>query len=157
MRKAQIAHFIRRAGPEARECYAFCQWFEAKYPGLWPALAHIPNERHSKIEAIVVKALGGKSGVSDYVLPVPLHGNVGMWLEFKASGKGWGSVSQTQRDWLDLMQSHGWFTAVAYGLDQGVEIATAYVEGDDLSPYWHGPLRGRRNKGEARSTSFSAI
>lgn len=136
------AGILRRWGPEAQECGAYCDWFQRRYPDLWPELAHIANERKSKLEAIALAAMGVRPGVSDYLLTAPRGGFIGMWLEFKTRGATWSKVTQAQRDWLFLMGNRGYFASVAYGVDHAIEITEAYVSEAVEPRHWPGPGRG---------------
>lgn len=140
---------VARLGPESREVHAYCEWFHAAHPKAWPYLYHVPNEQQDKTDRLILSLLGVKAGVSDFSLTLRRPGFVGMWLEFKASGKSWADVTSPQREWLDRMAGQGWFTAVGYGIDHAMAITAAYLAGADLHVYWHGakreiPRRGYR-------------
>lgn len=136
------AGLLRKWGPEAQECGAYCTWFEYAYPTFWPELVHIPNERKSKLEAIALKAMGVRAGVADYFLAVPVGGFVGMWLEFKARGCTWSDVTADQRKWLTLMTARGYFATVGYGVDHAIALTQTYIVGQVRPEHWPGPGRG---------------
>ena len=128
---------LRRMGAEAMECGAFVDWFARTHQDLLPALTHIPNERRNKLEAIRMQLMGVRKGVADYLLAVPRGAFPGMWLEFKAAGQSLSAVSQDQRTWLRLMAAAGFFTAVARGVDQAIEITEAYLAEGVTEAHWY--------------------
>lgn len=136
------AGILRKWGPEAQECGAYCTWFQRQYPKLWPELVHIANERKSMHEAVALKAMGVRAGVSDYLLTVPREGFVGMWLEFKATGSTWSNVTESQRAWLVLMARRGYFATVGYGVTHAIALTEAYLDDHVLPEHWPGPGRG---------------
>ena len=138
---------LRGRGAEARECGAYCEWFERFYPYEYLNLIHIPNERHERMTAIQLQLMGVKAGVSDYLLALRRGEFPGMWLEFKATGRPPSSVSMAQRDWLTRMATAGYFTAVAFGLDRAIAITRAYLAGLVTEEHWYRPgdgFTGRR-------------
>lgn len=79
-------------------------------------LASIPNGgKRGRFEAYRLKQAGVKAGVSDLVLAYPVAPYHGMWLEMKARG---GRLSETQRDWLELMRSVGYHAVCCVGFDE---------------------------------------
>lgn len=137
MRRRPSANLLRRAGPEARDCALLDDWLYKVHQDVWRRTTHIPNESKSKLETLVKQLLGMKSGVSDFSVNEPRGPYHGVWLEMKADGNTWSSVSDEQRGWLTEMAAAGYFTAVAYGYDHAVEILTAYLRRPqpDLSLY----------------------
>lgn len=127
---------LRKFGAEAMECGSYCEWFEYRHPDAYNFLAHIPNERAGKLARIALNLMGVKKGVSDYLLFRPYGGFVGMALEFKATGKTPSSVSKEQEAWLGKFRICGWFTGVAFGVDQAIEITNAYLGERITHKHW---------------------
>lgn len=105
-------------------------------------LIHIPNggARSSAREGANLKAMGVRAGVSDLFLAYPsgwLDKEVecfGLWLELKrqigayaSEGAAYKSVTNNQRDWLELMEGKDYRAEVAYGADQAIKIIHAYT------------------------------
>lgn len=120
---------LARCGPEIQQSAMWIDWFQKVHPREFKYLTHIPNERKGKLQRIVLFLLGVKKGVSDYGLFLERAGYSGLWLEFKAEGRPPSAVTDEQHEWQRLMRSQGFFCAVAFGYDQAVEIATAYIKG----------------------------
>lgn len=67
---------------------------------------------------------GLKSGVPDICLPIPKGKYHGLYLELKVNGN---KPTGNQLDWLDRLNRVGYFTAVADGFDEAVNLITAYM------------------------------
>jgi hypothetical protein len=97
--------------------------------GTHPQLARIlsvPNGGHrNKVAAAKMKAEGQKPGVPDLLLPVPINGHPGLWLELKKAG---GTPSPAQWDWLTFLHRHGYVAHVANCPDVAVKLLTTYLE-----------------------------
>ena len=76
-------------------------------------LFHIPNESVGGQGWIIRnRQLGVKSGVPDLMLPIPAGDYHGLFVEMKTKG---GRVSETQKKWIDALNSLGYLAVVAYG------------------------------------------
>ncbi len=107
---------------------------EDKYPALkW--LFHIPNGgKRNQREAVVLKQMGVKPGVSDLFLPQPAavfieeHQQIGhyngLFIEMKY---GDGKVSKQQKEFLYDMMGRGYFVATCYSYNQAVEVIAGYL------------------------------
>jgi hypothetical protein len=111
----QTALFAWAALPEIR----------AKYPGIDLMFA-VPNggERNLKV-ASNLKAEGVKAGVPDVLLPVPLNGQHGLFIEMK-----WGTnkPSAEQSVWLSRLAGHNYRVAVCWSFDAARQTIIAYYE-----------------------------
>ncbi len=94
----------------------------------------IPNggKRNVK-EAARLKAQGVKAGVSDLFLPVPASNRAGLWIEMKVPKPNKSSVSESQREWQERMNSAGYMAVVAYGWIAARETIKTYLQGGDVS------------------------
>lgn len=72
---------------------------------------------------------GAKTGVSDLLFAVPMHGYAGLWLEMKADGKSYKDVTATQREHLQAMENAGYAATWAAGSDSAIDIITKYMVG----------------------------
>ena len=100
-------------------------------------LFHIPNGgRRTKVEAGILKGMGTKAGVSDLLLPLPLHGKPGLWVEMKApfrDSKDKNYPSKEQKAWLARMKLAGYVTAVCYGWLEARETIQNYLRGECIT------------------------
>lgn len=91
-------------------------------------LYHIPNggRRDSK-EAIKLKQMGVKSGVSDLCLPYPRGKYHGLYIEMK-----YGKNRQTpeQADFLAEMAAVGHYVATCYSAEDAIRVIEQYLELD---------------------------
>ena len=89
-------------------------------------LIHIPNGgyRHP-LEAIKLKKMGVKPGVSDLFLAYPNRIYHGLWIELKSEK---GKVSAEQKHWLKLMAEVGYATAISYRIENPYDILQDYFE-----------------------------
>lgn len=102
---------------------------------------HVPNGgSRTAAEAGRFKALGVKAGVPDILA---LRAGQLFALELKAQG---GRVSDAQRDTLAALNAAGAHTAVAWGLDDALEILERW-----------GVLRASRSSGSAAAIAAEAM
>jgi len=114
--------------PEEAEQVAFMSWLRAAHPVAWQRTLHIANERKSSWQrGKVLKAMGVKPGVSDIFMAIPVGGKPGCWIEMKAP-KG-GKPTDTQVEWLRLMEGEGYAAHIAYGAEQAIDCAEQYLRG----------------------------
>jgi len=94
---------------------------------LWTATAN--GGKRDKRTASSLKKSGVKAGVPDILIFTPPPNGIGSGfaLELKrpaSEGKRKGSVSNSQRVWLQNLRSLGWRAEVAYGLEHALNILT---------------------------------
>ena len=105
---------------------ALFQWLRAVHPKV-VAFA-VPNAaRRSPSQAAYLKAEGLRAGIPDVVLATPRGGFAGMFLELKREG---GKLSDAQRETLYLLANEGYACAIAWNLDEAIELITQYLEGN---------------------------
>jgi hypothetical protein len=87
----------------------------------------IPNGGKRNIRvAKKLKAEGVRSGVSDLMIPLPVNGFHGAFIEVKTLK---GTTSPNQKEFLKVMESRGYFTRVTKGLDETWDVIEKYIEG----------------------------
>lgn len=94
------------------------------YPELkW--LHHCPNGgSRNKNEAVKLKQMGVKAGVSDLCLPYPKGIYCGLYIEMKYGN----NVQQdSQKEFLADMVEAGHFVATCYSADEAIEVIRKYV------------------------------
>lgn len=103
---------------------AIMQWvsFQKK---ICDDIIHIPNEgaRNPSFGA-KLKKLGMKRGVPDLFIAVPSNGFHGAWIEVKQPK---GKLTKEQEIFLDRANKNGYFTAVVYSVDEGINAISWYM------------------------------
>ena len=116
---------------EHTEQVAVVSWFKGRWPHFADCIIGIPNGAHiagsvgqraAKVNKL--KAEGMKPGTSDLFIAVPMGNRCGLWVEMKNVNKTLCSVSQDQRDHLDLMRKVGYEAIWC----SGFEVAKAAIE-----------------------------
>jgi hypothetical protein len=79
-------------------------------------------------QAVMLKKMGGKAGVSDLMFFYPSKGYHGMFLEFKPSRNYKSQVSQKQRDFVKMVKNVGYYAVVAYGPDEALDEFLGYLK-----------------------------
>lgn len=110
---------------------SWAAWNERQYPELkW--LHHIPNGgSRNKAEAVKLKQMGVKAGVSDLCLPYPKGIYCGLYIEMKF---GDGKYQKSQKEFLTDMAAVGHYVATCYTSEDAVNVLREYCE--LLSPQW---------------------
>ncbi len=110
---------------EDQEQIALMQW-AALHPICKEYLIHIPNggSRHP-LEALKLKKMGVKRGVSDLFLAYPSRGFHGLWIEMKSKN---GSITSYQKKWLHSMEGIGYNIFVAYSFEEAKETIQLYLD-----------------------------
>jgi len=114
---------------EGDEQASLLKSFRSLFPFYGAMLIHIPNggSRKNAYEGWRLKEQGVKSGVSDLNLPVARGGYFGLWIEFKASPPNNSPVSDSQKEWIDLMQGQGYRAEVAIGEAAALKALCDYM------------------------------
>jgi len=115
------------AGSEDAEQISVVQWAEwntGKYPELkW--LHHCPNGgSRNRLEAVKLKQMGVKAGVSDLCLPYPKGIYCGLYIEMKYGNN---RQQETQKEFLGDMAEAGHFVATCYSAEEAVRVITQYL------------------------------
>ena len=112
---------------EQRLLFSWAHYMMGTLPEL-ALLFHIPNGgRRSAAEAGRFKAMGVKAGVPDLFLPVPKGGYSGLFIELKR--KNGGTLSDTQRDWLDDLAVRGFRAVMCHGWEAARDVLLDYLRG----------------------------
>ncbi len=99
---------------EAFQVYCV-QWIRKHRP--WLKAHHSANEREGGKFGLRVKLMGQSKGFPDLLVFDPKT-DVKIAIEFKLHS---GKVADSQTDWLDILASHGFKTAVVYTFDEFLE------------------------------------
>lgn len=100
--------------PEVYEQRTLCAWLDLHKI----TYCAVPNgEWRHKATARHLKACGVKAGVPDILIFDPILGHAGTALELKALD---GRVTDTQAQWLCLLQDRGWIASVKHGADEAI-------------------------------------
>lgn len=101
------------------------QWNMNRFPELkW--LHHCPNGgSRNRLEAVKLKQMGVKAGVSDLCLPYPKGTYCGLYIEMK-----YGSNRQTenQKEFLADMAAVGHYVATCYSAEMAIEVIEEYLQ-----------------------------
>lgn len=113
---------------EDTEQIAVIQWAQYsinRYPELkW--LHHVPNGgSRNRLEAVKLKQMGVKAGVSDLCLPYPKGIYCGLYIEMKF-GENRQQVSQ--KEFLKDMAEAGHFVATCYSAESAVKVIEEYCK-----------------------------
>lgn len=114
---------MRSEDTEQINVIQWAQWNKGRYPELkW--LHHIPNGgSRNKMEAVKLKQMGVKAGVSDLCLPYPKGIYCGLYIEMKYGGN---RQQETQKEFLKDMAGAGHFVATCYSADEAIEVIKEY-------------------------------
>lgn len=126
-----LRYALRSEDTEQINVASWAAWNERQYPELkW--LHHIPNGgSRNKAEAVKLKQMGVKAGVSDLCLPYPKGIYCGLYIEMKF---GDGKHQKTQKEFLTDMAAAGHYVATCYTSEDAVNVLREYCE--LLSQQW---------------------
>lgn len=113
---------------EDTEQIAVIQWAQYavnRYPELkW--LHHIPNGgSRNRLEAVKLKQMGVRAGVSDLCLPYPKGMYCGLYIEMKFGNN---RQQETQKEFLRDMAEAGHFVATCYSAEEAVKVIEEYLQ-----------------------------
>lgn len=97
---------------------------EKKHPQLRWIFA-VPNGgfRH-KATAARLRAEGVRSGIADICIPIPTKHYHGAWIELKIAPN---KPTEAQKAFLEAMSNAGYFAAVAWSVDDLIEMTENYL------------------------------
>ena len=112
---------------EDTEQIAVVQWAQYNvnhYPELrW--LHHCPNGgSRNRLEAVKLKQMGVKAGVSDLCLPYPKGIYCGLYIEMKYGNN---RQQDSQKEFLKEMAEAGHFVATCYSAEEAINVISEYV------------------------------
>ncbi len=89
-------------------------------------LFHVPNGgSRNKTEAVKLKQMGVKAGVSDLCLPYPKGVYSGLFIEMKYGNN---RQQNTQKEFLAAMAAAGHFVATCYSAAEAIKVIEEYLE-----------------------------
>lgn len=120
-----LRYMARSEDTEQINVMLWAEWNKNRYPELkW--LHHIPNGgSRNKQEAVKLKQMGVKAGVSDLCLPYPKGIYCGLYIEMKYGNN---QHQKTQKEFLTDMAAAGHYVATCYSAEEAVNILTEYLE-----------------------------
>lgn len=103
----------------------WAEWNTGRYPELkW--LHHCPNGgSRNKQEAVKLKQMGVKAGVSDLCLPYPKGIYCGMYIEMKYGNN---RRQESQKEFLADMASAGHFVVTCYSAGEAIRAIEEYCK-----------------------------
>ena len=114
-----MRYAMRSEDTEQINVVSWANWNVNRYPELkW--LHHVPNGgSRNKQEAVKLKQMGVKAGVSDLCLPYPKGLYCGLYIEMKF---GDNRQQETQKEFLADMAAAGHFVATCYSAEEAVKV-----------------------------------
>ena len=113
---------------ETDEQRQLIQWARGKQWGQF--LFHIPNESVGGMGWVVRnRQMGMKKGVPDLMLPVPMHGYHGLFIEMKAAG---GRLSNEQKCWLKALEAFGYRAVACKGWEAARDELERYMSMEEV-------------------------
>ena len=102
----------------------WAEWNINRYPQLkW--LHHVPNGgSRNKQEAVKLKQMGVKAGVSDLCLPYPKGIYCGLYIEMKYGNN---RQQPTQKEFLADMAAAGHFVVTCYSAEEATGVIEEYL------------------------------
>lgn len=103
----------------------WAEWNTRRYPELrW--LHHCPNGgSRNKQEAVKLKQMGVRAGVSDLCLPYPKGTYCGLYIEMK---HGTNKQQPTQKEFLADMAAAGHYVATCYSAADAIAVLEIYLQ-----------------------------
>lgn len=120
-----MRYAMRSEDTEQINVVSWANWNVNRYPELkW--LHHVPNGgSRNKQEAVKLKQMGVKAGVSDLCLPYPKGLYCGLYIEMKF---GDNRQQETQKEFLADMAAAGHFVATCYSAEEAVKVIEEYCK-----------------------------
>lgn len=123
-----MKYALRSEDTEQINVIQWAQWNVNSYPELkW--LHHCPNGgSRNRAEAVKLKQMGVKAGVSDLHLPYPKGIYCGLYIEMKF---GEGRQQPSQKEFLKDMAAAGHFVVTCYSSEEAIRVITNYLSLED--------------------------
>lgn len=100
-------------------------WFKHHFPELDDDFHHFANERRcTPQEGRMLKRMGVKRGVYDFLLAIPLNGKAGLWIELKV---GKNKPTKEQMEFGERKRQRGYDAVVVWGAEGAREAIKAYL------------------------------
>ena len=119
-----MRYAMRSEDTEQINVVSWANWNVNRYPELkW--LHHVPNGgSRNKQEAVKLKQMGVKAGVSDLCLPYPKGMYCGLYIEMKFGNN---RQQDTQKEFLADMAVAGHFAATCYSAEEAIKVLEEYL------------------------------
>lgn len=119
-----LRNTLRSEETEQMAVIQWAQYNQNHYPELrW--LHHCPNGgSRNKIEAVKLKQMGVKAGVSDICLPYQRGIYCGLYIEMKYGNN---RHTEEQKEFLRDMQEAGHFVVTCYSAEDAVNVLKEYL------------------------------
>lgn len=119
-----MKYALRSEDTEQISVIQWAEWNTGRYPELkW--LHHCPNGgSRNKQEAVKLKQMGVKAGVSDLCLPYPKGSYCGLYIEMKYGNN---RQQPSQKEFLADMAAAGHFVATCYSAEDAVALIAEYL------------------------------
>lgn len=89
-------------------------------------LFHVPNESVGGYGWMIRnRQMGMRKGVPDLMLPIPMHGYHGLFIEMKTKT---GRLSEHQRRWIEALNKFGYLAVVAHGWEEAKCSILSYLQ-----------------------------
>lgn len=120
-----LKYAMRSEDTEQMAVIQWAQYHMNRYPELkW--LHHCPNGgSRNKKEAVKLKQMGVKAGVSDLCLPYPKGIYCGLYIEMKYGNN---RQQESQKEFLADMEGAGHFVATCYSAEEAVRVIEEYLK-----------------------------
>lgn len=120
-----MRYAMRSEDTEQINVVSWANWNMNRYPELkW--LHHVPNGgSRNKQEAVKLKQMGVKAGVSDLCLPYPKGLYCGLYIEMKF---GDNRQQETQKEFLADMAAVGHFVVTCYSAEEAIKVIEEYLK-----------------------------
>lgn len=100
-------------------------WFKHTYPELNDDFHHFANERRcTPQEGRMLKRMGVKRGVYDFLLAIPLNGKAGLWIELKVGNT---KPTKEQVEFGERKKKRGYEAVVVWGSQAAREAIKNYL------------------------------
>lgn len=117
---------IKKIPSETEDQIELVKWMEKK--GL--KFYAVPNGGYRRIsEAVRFKHSGVKAGVPDLCIPFPSGPYHGLYIELKRVIGG--EVSVVQQEWVDYLNSVGYYAAICRGFEEAKRTVEYYLSLND--------------------------
>lgn len=119
-----MKYVLRSEDTEQISVIQWAEWNTGRYPELkW--LHHCPNGgSRNKQEAVKLKQMGVKAGVSDLCLPYPKGTYCGLYIEMKYGNN---RQQPSQKEFLADMAAAGHFVATCYSAKDAIALIEEYL------------------------------
>lgn len=123
-----MKYAMRSEDTEQINVIQWSQWNMNRFPELkW--LHHCPNGgSRNRLEAVKLKQMGVKAGVSDLCLPYPKGIYCGLYIEMKFGGN---RKTENQKEFLADMAAVGHYVATCYSAEMAIEVIEEYLQLSD--------------------------